>query len=90
MQSQLMGNSWLPFLCFAVSVVLVVWLLRELADVTIGEATRGALIRSMIAMTGVILLMTAARQLSRPIINSKAPPAAVSSHGRQTVGDPLR
>ena len=68
MQSQMLGNSWLPSVCFLVSLALVVWLLRELADVTIGEATRGGLIRTMIAMTAVILLMTAARQLSRPVV----------------------
>jgi hypothetical protein len=90
MQSQLTGNSPLATICFGLSLALVIWLLRELADVTIGEATRGGLIRTMIAMTGVILLMTAARQLSRPAVPPKASPPAVSSHGRQTVGVPLQ
>ncbi len=67
MQSQLTGSAWLPTLCLVISLGVVIWLLRELADITLGEASRGALIRAMIAMTAVILLMTAARQLSRPI-----------------------
>lgn len=66
MQSQLTGSALGPTACLITSLVLVVWLLRELAEVTLGEPTRGGLIRAMIAMTLVIVLMTAARQLSRP------------------------
>lgn len=73
MQSQLIGSSLLATGCFVGSLILVVWLLRELADVTIGEPTRGGLIRSMIAMTAIVLLMTAARQLSRPTLPAKTP-----------------
>ena len=78
MQAQLTGSAWLPTICLVVSLGLVVWLLRELAELTLGEPTRGGLIRTMIAMLGVILLMTAARQLSRPAVNSKKPAPTVS------------
>lgn len=81
MQAQLTGNGLLPTGCLIVSLALVFWLLRELADVTMGVGTRGGLIRSMIAMTGVILLMTAARQLSRPPTPAKKP---ATTESRQT------
>jgi hypothetical protein len=71
LQAQLTGSALWPTLCLVTSLGLVVWLLRELADITLGEPTRGSLIRAMIAMTLVILLMTAARQLSRPTVNAK-------------------
>ncbi|WP_425615956.1 hypothetical protein NA78x_005892 [Anatilimnocola sp. NA78] len=65
-QAELTGSSLWPTLCLVASLALVMWLLRELADVTLGECSRKSLVCSMIAMTGVILLMTAARTLSRP------------------------
>lgn len=79
LQAQLTGSALWPTLCLGTSLALVVWLLRELADITLGEPTRGGMIRAMIAMTLVILLMTAARQLSRPTINQN----------RVTVAQPL-
>jgi hypothetical protein len=66
LQAQLTGAAVWPTLCLVVSLIGVVWLLRELADIALGEPTRGAMIRAMIAMTVVIVLMTAARQLARP------------------------
>jgi len=68
LQVQLTGSAWLPTLCLVTSLLLVMWLLRELSNVALGEPTRGGMIRAMIAMTLVIVLMTAARQLSRPTV----------------------
>jgi hypothetical protein len=79
MQGQLMGNGMVPTLCFLISLGAVLWLLRELAEVTFGEVTRGAMIRSMIAMTTVVFLMTAARQLSRPTVAERAPSVSAST-----------
>lgn len=81
LQAQLTGSALLPTLCLGISLGSAIWLLRELANVALGDATRGAMIRSMIAMTLVIVLMTAARQLSRrhataPVVTPV--PAAVS------------
>jgi hypothetical protein len=71
LQAQLTGSALWPTLCLGTSLALVVWLLRELSEITLGEPTRGGMIRAMIAMTLVILLMTAARQLSRPTVDRK-------------------
>ena len=70
-QALLTGSAWLPSLLFVGSLFLVAWLLRELSNIALAEPTRGSLIRAMIAMTFVILLMTAARQLSRPSVARK-------------------
>jgi cytochrome bd-type quinol oxidase subunit 2 len=79
MQGQMMGNGMVPTLCFLISLGAVLWLLRELAEVTFGEVTRGAMIRSMIAMTTVVFLMTAARQLSRPTAAERTPSVSAST-----------
>jgi hypothetical protein len=67
LQAQLTGSALAPTLCLVISLIAVIWLLRELSNITLGEPTRGAMVRAMIAMTVVVLLMTAARQLSRPL-----------------------
>lgn len=71
MQAQLTFSAWLPTTCLFTSIGLAMWLLRELSNIALGEPTRGSMIRAMIAMTFVILLMTAARQLSRPSVDGK-------------------
>ncbi|QDU31851.1 hypothetical protein ETAA8_70120 [Anatilimnocola aggregata] len=84
-QAQLTGSSLLPSVCLGLSLALVVWLLRELADVTMGDCSRKSLVRSMIAMTAVILLMTAARQLSRPQIPVRDSSKLVRLHATEAV-----
>ncbi|WP_254507235.1 hypothetical protein [Anatilimnocola floriformis] len=70
-QALLTGSAVLPTACLVTSLILVAWLLRELSTIALDEPTRGSMIRAMIAMTFVILLMTAARKLSRPAVERK-------------------
>jgi hypothetical protein len=64
-QSQLMGNDALATALFAVSMLAVLWLLRELVAVAMGDTARPALVRTMTAMLIVIVLMTAMQQRVR-------------------------
>jgi hypothetical protein len=77
LQARLTGSSLWPTVFLVVSIGCALWLLRELANVALGEATRGAMIRCMIALTVVVVLMTAARQLSRQrdAVATPGPPA---------------
>jgi hypothetical protein len=58
-QSRLMGNDEIATALFLVSMVLALWLVRELAAVAMGETTRAVLIRAIAAMLVVVTLMTA-------------------------------
>jgi hypothetical protein len=64
-QSRLMGSDLIGTALFAVSMLAVLWLLRELVAVSMGETAKGALIRSMTAMFVVVALMTAMQQRVR-------------------------
>lgn len=64
-QSRLMGSDTIGTALFAVSMLAVLWLLRELVAVSMGETAKGALIRSMTAMLVVVALMTGMQQRVR-------------------------
>jgi hypothetical protein len=64
-QSRLMGSDLAATALFAVSMLAVLWLLRELVAVALGEAGKPALIRTMAAMLIVVTLMTAMQQRAR-------------------------
>jgi hypothetical protein len=64
-QSRLMGSDGIATALFAVSMLAVLWLLRELVAIAMGETTKGALIRTMTAMLVVVALMTAMQQRVR-------------------------
>ena len=60
-----MGDNALTTTAFALSLLAVFWLLRELAAIAMGETERRQLLRSMGLMTLVVLLMTASHHLAR-------------------------
>ena len=64
-QGRLMGDNALTTTAFALSLLAVFWLLRELAAIAMGETERRQLLRSMGLMTLVVLLMTASHHLAR-------------------------
>ena len=80
LQSRLMGADGATTVLFVISLLAAFWLLRELATIALGEMQRGSLVRSMIAMTAVLMLMTATHQAARrqDRLQSEAQPQAVS------------
>ncbi|MDX1946953.1 MAG: hypothetical protein SFU86_16240 [Pirellulaceae bacterium] len=58
-QARLMGSDMLGTGWFLAAMGAAFWLARELAAIALGEATRPAMIRSMVAMVVTISLMTA-------------------------------
>ena len=78
-QSRLLGNQLLGTTLFIAAMLAVFWLLRELADVALGEATRPAMIRTMSAMLVVVGLMTAMQQAVRPMPAASTPHATTSN-----------
>jgi hypothetical protein len=61
-QSRLMGSDGLATVLFLGSMVLALWLLRELASIALGETTRATLVRAIAAMLIVVGLMTATQR----------------------------
>jgi len=64
-QAQLMGQSAVDVLLFIAALVAMLWLLNDLAQLSLGEFTRRLAIRAMIAMLVTVVLMTAMQQQTR-------------------------
>lgn len=84
MQSNLMGSQTLGTTLFAAAMLAVFWLLRDLAGVALGEATRPLMIRSMAAMLAVVGLMTAMQQAARPTRSESDAHSTTSTSGATT------
>jgi hypothetical protein len=72
-QSQLLGGNLPAAACFLAGVLGAFWLMQLLAGLAFGEVERRAIIKSMAAFLGTILLMTAAWHAAR----AKPLPASV-------------
>jgi hypothetical protein len=57
-QSRLMGGSGLGVLLFVGALTAAFWLMNDLAQIAMGEVTRGLLTRAVIAMVVTVSLMT--------------------------------
>lgn len=84
-QSRLMGSDTIATLAFLTAILAVLWLMRDLANLALGDTTRASLVRSLMAMGIVILLMTLMQQRAA---RTEPASAAISSnstgvlHGR--------
>jgi hypothetical protein len=78
-QTRLMGSDTLATLLFLASLAAAFWLVRELVAVAMGETSRAALMRSMVAMLVTVTLMTGMQQASRAPIKS-SPVTAKAVH----------
>jgi hypothetical protein len=79
MQNRLMGADETSTGLFFLSIFAALWLMRELANVAMGETERKALIRSMVAMLVVVVLMTAMHQTARRATAERAIPITTAS-----------
>jgi hypothetical protein len=75
-QAQLMGESAAGILLFVAAVVAALWLINELAHLSMGEFSRSILVRAMSAMLITVVLMIAMQQQARqhtpiPAANSR-------------------
>jgi hypothetical protein len=61
-QAGLMGSDGLATSLFFAAMLAALWLLRELAAMSMGEVARPNLVRAMIAMLATVSLMTAMQQ----------------------------
>jgi hypothetical protein len=77
-QGRIMGESALGIVLFGLSLAVALWLIRELVNVALGDATRPALIRVMALMLATVVLMTAMQHHTRPVPN----PNQSASHAR--------
>ena len=57
-QSRLMGGQTIPTVCFGLSVLLAMSLMHLLASISLGNATRPKMLRTLITLTTVVVLMT--------------------------------
>ena len=57
-QARLMGGSGLSVLLFVGALAAAFWLMNDLAQISMGEVTRGLLTRSVVAMVVTVSLMT--------------------------------
>jgi hypothetical protein len=78
-QSQLIGESTAGTLVFVAAMAAALWLINELAQISLGENTRPRLIRAMAAFVATVLLMVAMQQRSRPDLR---PLSAISTSNR--------
>ena len=81
-QSRLMGNEAPATLLFLIAMLAALWLMRELAVVSLGEVTRASLVRAIGAMLVVVGLMTVMQQQLRPATATEVFPAASGQAGR--------
>jgi hypothetical protein len=65
-QGRIVGDSALGIILFLLSLAAALWLMRELVNVSLGDATRPTLIRVMVLMLATVVLMTAMQQHARP------------------------
>jgi hypothetical protein len=64
-RGRVLSGDALGFVLFLVSIAAALWLMRELVNVALGDATRSALIKSMVLMLVTVTLMTVMQQYTR-------------------------
>ena len=84
-QTRLMGADTVATLAFLIAILAVLWLMRDLVNVALGDTTRGSLLRSLSAMGIVILLMTVMQQRAarvEPAASALSSNSTGVNHGR--------
>jgi hypothetical protein len=64
-QTRLMGSSTIAIVLFVGGVAAALWLINDLAHLSLGEFRRGLVARAIMAMGLTVLLMTAMQAVAR-------------------------
>lgn len=58
-QIRLLGGDWIATCLLVTALLAAFWLLHQLAALALGDVRRGVMVRAMLAMTVIVVLMTA-------------------------------